>query len=191
MNGSRLLGSDGFSLIELLQTLVIFSIVMGIIFTLFVQVKRQMEGREGRRKLEERTAGLAESVRSRIERSAGWTRGDSLGLTLVDRAGDAVEVRWMEKDSSLLMGTDKRPAMPVRLYRAKFTYLSRPPALGETAQASDGPDLDGNGAIEGEELRNARLVEIRLRTMALGRKTEISATARLPEPIIEGWEQRP
>lgn len=191
MSRNRLIGSDGFSLIELLQVLVIFSIVLGIIFTLFIQVKKQIEGRDSKRRLEEQTASLAESVRSRIERSAGWIGGDSLGMKLVDRAGDTVELRWIEKDSVLLMGSDKRPSMPVRLYQAKFTYLSRPPALGEKVPDSDDADLDGNGVIEGDELRRARLVEIKLKTAALGRKNEISSTARLPEPIIEGGVQRP
>lgn len=175
----------GFSLIELLQALVIFSIVIAVVFSLFIQVRRQLARRERQRTLSDQTGELLDKAGKTIAGAGGWIRGDNAGIYLIGRSGDTIYVRRPAGDSVLIIGRDTLPRKPARLIGFKLTYLSRNLPLGGEDPEPEDPDQDGNGIIEGLEMKDARIVVINARTMLLERRAELSAAVRLPEPVFD------
>lgn len=177
----------GFSLVELLQVLVIFSIVMAMVFGLFIQVKRMIERREAYHRLLERTRGALRLVEGAVGNARGWCGGDTLGITILDREDEFKTIRWDPRDSQLTVGDGGPAAGNGRVVRFAIRYRPRSDSAAllpedELFEALDG---DGSGALEGGELARARTAEIVLRLSDRGRAAEMSAVVRLPRPVAD------
>lgn len=178
---------SGFSLIELIQALVIFSIVMAIVFGLFVQVSRTLQKREARQQFLDEANSAMNSMADKISNSAGWIGGDTLSIRLLGKNGLMSRLYWNPKDS--LVYCDDKVLMDKGIKVSKFGFTYLPPNDSMQFHLKEEwfneMDNDGNGILEAMELNGASNVEITLNSSILGQGVHLKSAVRLPKPVID------
>lgn len=177
----------GYSLIELMQALVIFSIVMVIVFGLFVQVSNTLQKREFRQQLLDESNGALNYLIDGISNAAGWISGDTAGITIIDRSGLAIALNWNQNDSMIHYGDKILPAKGIKVPAFKLFYM--PPndslSLYPKEEWFDELDFDRNGVLEGTEIKRASTMEISFQTSTKGQNIKLKSSVRLPKPVVD------
>jgi hypothetical protein len=179
-------------LIELLQVLVIFSIVMAIVFGLFIQIKKMIERREAYHSLLDRTGSTLRQIEHLIVNAQGWCGGDSLGITVLDRDENYRTIKWQIADSQLTV--DGAPVLPgnVKTIRFHLQYRPRADSAGLLPENEwwDWLDSDRSGALEGGELKRTTMVGIELGIRSRNQTAQMKAVLSLPRPIVDTASMR-
>jgi len=178
---------SGFSLIELMQALVIFSIVMAIVFGLFVQVSRTLQKREARQQFLDESNNAMNSMVDKISNSAGWISGDTLSIKLLGKNGLMARLYWNPKDSLLYCDDKVLMDKGIRVSKFGFIYLPSSDSMQSRSKEEwfDELDNDGNGILEAMELNRASNVEITLNSSIQGQGVHLKSAVRLPKPVTD------
>jgi prepilin-type N-terminal cleavage/methylation domain-containing protein len=182
----------GYSLIELLQVLVIFSIVMAIVFGLFLQIKHTIERREALNTLQDQASAGLHQMEGTITKAAGWVAGDTAGIILKDREDRTRTIRWMEQDSQVTIDGARLFPAPLRVPRFSLHFMPRADSAVMIREEDMFLTLDSdrNGMLEGGELAGARMVEIRLTISLRQQRIELRSMVTLPKPIADTVAER-
>ncbi len=177
----------GYSLIELMQALVIFSIVMVIVFGIFIQVSKTLQKREFRQQLLDESTNALNYLVDGISNSAGWISGDTTGITIVDKSGLPVRLSWNQRDSVIYYGDRPLPAKGIKVPVFKMLFLPSNDSLYLYPKEEwfDEFDFDRNGILEGTEIKRASNIEISFQTTAQKQNIRLKSSVRLPKPIID------
>jgi prepilin-type N-terminal cleavage/methylation domain-containing protein len=178
---------SGFSLIELIQALVIFSVVMAIVFGLFVQVSRTLQKREARQQLLDEVNSVMNFMAERISNSSGWISGDTLSIRLIGKNGLIARLYWNPKDSLIYYGEKPLSDKGTKVTKCGLTYLPPNDSLQLCSKEEwfDELDSDRNGTLELMELKRASNIEISLITLAKDQQVFLKSTVRLPRPVAD------
>jgi len=177
----------GFTLIELMQSLVIFSIVLAIVFGLFIQIRKVLQRRSDYQLLLDRSSGMLNTMATAIRQSRYWVQGDSTGISVIGRDEEPASYQWRDVDSTLARNGKILHAQDLKVVRFKLAYA----APGDPRCPSDPDDwfrtidTDASSSLEGDELRNATTLGIVLQTWSRGRTLELTATVPLSKPLTD------
>lgn len=178
---------DGYSLIELMQALVIFSIVMVIVFGLFIQVSKTLQKREFRQQLLDESNNALNYLAGSISNSSGWISGDTTGITIIDKSGMPVKINWNQKDSMIYYEDKLLIAKGIKVPTFKMLYLPSNDSLYMYPKEEwfEELDFDRNGILEGQEIKRASTLEISFQTSTKGQNIKLKSTVRLPKPVAD------
>ena len=110
-------------MIELMQALVIFSIVIVIVFGLFIQVSKTLQKREFRQQLLDESNRVLNILVDGISNSSGWISGDTSGITIIERNGLPVKLGWNLNDIMIYYDDMPLQAKGVKVPVFKLLYL--------------------------------------------------------------------
>jgi prepilin-type N-terminal cleavage/methylation domain-containing protein len=177
----------GYSLIELMQALVIFSIVMTIVFGLFIQVSKALQKRESRQQLLDESNNALNYLAGSISNSSGWISGDTTGITIIARSGMPVKINWDQRDSVIYYGDKLLLAKGIKVPTVKMLYLPSNASLYLYSKEEwfEELDFDRNGILEGPEIKRASTVEISFQTSTKGQNIKLKSTVRLPKSVAD------
>lgn len=180
----------GFSLIELIQTLVIFSLVMAVVFGLFVRIKRTMDQRERRHELFNAAQEMAGEIESALKNAAGWSWGKPNGISFTGSDDDTVKIVWQIKDSMLYWNGKKCLDGGARVTDCLFSFAPGPDSLGLHTAREWFEELDDNrsGALWCRELDRAKWLKIEMTVVKGVQQFRVERDFRLPPPLIENTD---
>ena len=177
----------GFSLTELMQTLVIFSLVMAMVLGLFVRIKRTMEQRERRHELFNAAQKMSGDIESAIKNATGWSWGKPNGICFTGSDDGTVRIVWQVKDSMLYWNDKICFDGGGRVTDCLFSFAPSPDSidLRTAPEWFEGLDEDRNGVLWGREMNRAKWLKLEMTVTKGGQQFKVEAGLRLPVPLID------
>lgn len=179
--------SKAFSLIEMMIALVVFSIVVGMIISFMVNFNRSVQKQQTNIMLGKECDAVFKRLETQLSSTFGWITGDSLGITLIETNGDSIDIYWNPRDSMLYQQTAAMYPQGVKVKFCRFYYMPRTAAAMGTKPETwlKEVDLDGNGIIEGLELKKAGLVVLNIKAVKNKAEYEGMKHFKLPAEIVD------
>ncbi|MBI4726148.1 type II secretion system protein [candidate division TA06 bacterium] len=176
-----------FSLIEMMIALVVFSIVVGAIISVMVNFSRSVQKQQTNILLGNECNAAFKRIENQLSSSFGWIGGTASSLTVIRQNGDSVIAVWDSADSMLYLDQARQFPAGVKVIECRFLYM--PKKMEAMSMAPElwleEVDLDDNGVIEGNELYNVVLVQIKIKLAKNTGWYEGSKNFRLPPVITE------
>ncbi|MBI5805041.1 prepilin-type N-terminal cleavage/methylation domain-containing protein [candidate division TA06 bacterium] len=176
-----------FSLIEMMIALVVFSIVVGTIISFLVNFNRSVQKQQTNIMLGRESEAVFKRLDTQLSSAFGWINGTPTSFTFILHNGDSVIAVWDRTDSMLYLGDSRQFPAGVKVTECQFLYM---PKKMEAMSMSPElwlkeVDLDDNQVIEGTELYNVALLQIKVRLAKNASWYEGSKNFRLPPVITE------
>jgi prepilin-type N-terminal cleavage/methylation domain-containing protein len=177
----------GFSIIELLQAVLIFGMVVAIVFSLFLQIRKSMEKRARRHALLQTTQKAQAGIRRSLQSASGWCWGRPEGICFVGADEDTHEVMWKRNDSMLYWDGQKYFTDGTRMPLCVLAYAPGPDSLDARTPAEwfEELDEDRDGTLRGAELKRARWLKVRMVSARDGQSFSLDGEIKLPVPLID------
>ncbi|MBI5805540.1 prepilin-type N-terminal cleavage/methylation domain-containing protein [candidate division TA06 bacterium] len=187
MTSSR---QKGFSLIELMQTLVIFSLVMAMVFGLFVKIKRTMDQRERRYELFNASQKMAAEVESALKNASGWSWGKPNGICFTGSDDDTVKIVWQARDSMLYWNDKKCFEGNARVTGFQLSFAPGPDSLGlyTAREWFEELDDDRSGVLWGRELNRVKWIKLEMTVAKDAQQFKVERDFRAPPPLIDNTD---
>lgn len=183
-NGSS---SRAFSLIEMVIALVVFSIVVGTIISFMVNFNRSVQKQQTNIMLGKESEAVFKRLDTQLSSAFGWIGGTPASFTFILQNGDSVAVVWDRADSMLYLGGARQFPAGVKVTECRFLYMPKKnEALSmEPELWLKEVDLDDNQIIEGTELYNVVLLQVKIKLAKNTSWYEGSKNFRLPPVVAE------
>jgi prepilin-type N-terminal cleavage/methylation domain-containing protein len=176
-----------FSLIEMVIALVVFSIVMGTIISFMVNFSRAAQKQQTNILLGRECDAAFKRLETQLLPAFGWVGGTPTSITFIRQNGDSVMAVWEPADSMLYINQARQFPAGVKVTECRFFYM---PNISEAMSMAPElwlkeVDLDGNEIIEGTELYNVVLLQIKVKLAKNTSWYEGSKNFRLPPVVAE------
>jgi len=173
-----------------MQTLVIFSLVMAVVFGLFVRIKRTMDQRERRHELFNAAQKMSGEIESALKNAAGWSWGKPNGICFTGSDDDTVKIVWQITDSMLYWNGKKCFDGGARVTDCLFSFAPGPDSLGLYAAREwfEELDEDRSGALWGRELSRVKWIKLEMTVAKGAQQFKVERDFRLPPPLIENTD---
>lgn len=187
MGSSR---QKGFSLIELMQALVIFSLVMAIVFSLFVKIKRTMDQRERRHELFNVSQKMAGEIESALKNASGWSWGKPTGICFTGSDDDTVKIVWQAGDSMLYWNDKKCFDGNARITGFSLSFAPSPDSLGlyDSQEWFEELDDDRSSVLWASELNRVKWIKLEMTVAKGAQQFKVERDFRLPPPSVENTD---
>ncbi|MDP2808278.1 MAG: type II secretion system protein [bacterium] len=176
-----------FSLIEMMIALVVFSIVVGAIISFMINFSRSVQKQQTNIMLGKECDAAFKRLETRLSSSFGWIGGSPTSFTFILQNGDSAIAVWDQADSMLYLDQARQFPAGVKVTECRFLYM--PEKMEAMSMAPElwlkEVDLDDNEIIEGTELYNVALLQIKIKLAKNTSWYEDSKNFRLPPAIVE------
>ncbi|MDO9392091.1 MAG: type II secretion system protein [bacterium] len=176
-----------FSLIEMIIALVVFSIVVGTIISFMVNFNRSVQKQQTNIMLGRESEAVFKRLDTQLSSAFGWINGTPTSFTFILQNGDSVMVVWDRADSMLYLGDARQFPAGVKVTECQFLYM--PKKMEAMSMAPElwlkEVDLDDNQVIEGTELYNVALLQVKIKLAKNTSLYEGSKNFRLPPVVAE------
>jgi len=177
-------GCAGFTILEVLIALTVFSMVMGIVFFVYVQAIRLNEDIEQRANLNDFAQVLMDRMTGELINSLGIVEAQNEELTFINYEGKKIIYHMAEEDlkrnDSSLLGVG------IKIEKLVFDYFGNDLFLDENGDSLinfEELDKDENGTLTGEELSKVSLVQIGFTLTKKGKyRTSLQSGIKLRNP---------
>jgi len=179
--------NKAFSLIEMMIALVVFSIVVGTIISFMVNFSRSVQKQQTNIMLGRECDAAFKRIENKLSPSFGWIGGTPTIFTFILQNGDSLIAVWDRADSMLYLGDARQFPAGVKVTECQFLYM--PKKMEAMSMAPElwlkEVDLDDNQIIEGTELYNVALLQIKVKLAKNTSWYEGSKNFRLPPVVAE------
>lgn len=176
-----------FSLIEMVIALVVFSIVVGTTISFMVNFNRSVQKQQTNIMLGKESEAVFKRLDTQLSSAFGWIGGTPASFTFILQNGDSVAVVWDRADSMLYLGDSRQFPAGVKVTECQFLYM--PKKMEAMSMVPElwlkEVDLDDNEVIEGTELYNVALLQVKIKLAKNTSWYEGSKNFRLPPVVAE------
>jgi hypothetical protein len=167
--------------------LVVFSIVVGTIISFMVNFNRSVQKQQTNIMLGKECDAVFKRLETQLSSSFGWIGGTPTSFTFILQNGDSVMAVWDKADSMLYLGDARQFPAGVKVTECQFLYM--PKKMEAMSMAPElwlkEVDLDDNEIIEGTELYNVALLQVKVKLAKNTSWYEGSKNFRLPPVVAE------